>query len=75
MKVLCTHHKGGVGKTEMAIHVTGVLRDRLERTLLLDCDSQASAWEFYFAEAPTQEKVPRQVDPRFSVLWNPSGSA
>lgn len=73
MIVLCTHHKGGVGKTELAVHVAGVLRTQggVGRTLLIDCDSQASAWEFSFGEGPTAENAPRQVDDRLSVVWNP----
>jgi chromosome partitioning protein len=69
--VLCTHHKGGVGKTELAVHVAGVLRKGVGRTLLLDCDSQASAWEFSFGEGPTAENEPRNVDEHLSVIWNP----
>jgi chromosome partitioning protein len=70
--ILCTHHKGGVGKTELAIHVAGVLQKGVDRILLLDCDSQASAWEFYFRGSPTVEKTPRAVDATLSVMWNPS---
>jgi chromosome partitioning protein len=75
--ILCTHHKGGVGKSELAIHIAGVLRsesDRKERILLLDCDSQASAWEFYFRQPPSEEGVVRPVegDSRLSLIWNPS---
>ncbi len=71
MIVLCTHHKGGVGKTELAIHVTGILRETTDRILLLDCDSQASSWEFYFGQGPTAEKEVRAVDAKLSVIWNP----
>ncbi len=71
MIVLCTHHKGGVGKTELAIHVAGILQFDFQRTLLIDCDSQASAWKFYFNEAPTQENEPRAVDQLLSVVYNP----
>jgi cellulose biosynthesis protein BcsQ len=73
--VLSTHHKGGVGKTELAIHVTGALvkGKKLARTLLVDCDGQASAWKFFFKEAPKDELKPRDVDDshRLSAIWNP----
>jgi chromosome partitioning protein len=70
--VLCTHHKGGAGKTELAIHVTGVLRQRgVERTLLIDCDSQSSAWEFHSRQPPDRKASPRIIDPQLTLLWNP----
>lgn len=47
MKILCVHHKGGVGKTTAAIHVTGVLIGRGERVLLIDADSQADSYRFF----------------------------
>jgi chromosome partitioning protein len=56
MIVLCTHHKGGVGKTELAIHIAGILRTQQPaRTLLVDCDGQADAWTFHFGGAPAAE--------------------
>jgi AAA domain len=47
MKVLCVHHKGGVGKTTTAIHVTGVLLENASRVLLIDGDSQADSFRFF----------------------------
>ena len=47
MKVLCVHHKGGVGKTTTAIHVTGVFLDSGCRVLLIDGDSQADSFAFF----------------------------
>ena len=71
--ILCTHHKGGVGKTELAIHISGILRKQpVGQTLLVDCDSQASSWEFYFGESPTIENEPLKVNEQFSVIWNPA---
>src|SRR5690348_218238 len=72
MIVLCTHHKGGVGKTELAIHVSGVLRGQLSRTLLMDCDSQRSSWQFYFGDSPSATNDPRPVDRHLTVVWNPA---
>ncbi|MGD9714248.1 MAG: ParA family protein, partial [Thermomicrobiales bacterium] len=74
MILLCTHHKGGVGKTELAIHFAGVLRRRgIERTLLIDCDGQASSWSFYLGSRPELSMVcmPKSVDPQLTVIWNP----
>ena len=47
MKVLCVHHKGGVGKTTTAIHVTGVFLGSGCRVLLIDGDSQADSFTFF----------------------------
>ena len=53
MKVLCFHHKGGVGKTTTAIHVTGVFlagrnkEDKKNKVLLIDGDSQADSFKFF----------------------------
>ncbi|MCI0459086.1 MAG: AAA family ATPase [Gemmataceae bacterium] len=71
MLILCTHHKGGVGKTELALHAAGALCAQLARVLLVDCDSQASAWEFHVGKSPDVENEPRAVDDRLSVIWNP----
>lgn len=68
--ILCTHHKGGVGKTELAIHLSGVLRSHRRRTLLMDCDGQGSAWKFHLHAAPDVENEPRRVDDWLSLLWN-----
>ncbi len=56
MKVfLCTHNTGGVGKTTLAVHFAGVLAEE-GKVLLIDCDSQADAWEFYTGEGPKKSK-------------------
>lgn len=47
MKILCVHHKGGVGKTTTAIHVTGALIGSGFRVLLIDGDSQADSFSFF----------------------------
>lgn len=45
--VLCVHHKGGVGKTTTAIHVTGVFVGNGFKTLLINGDSQADSFKFF----------------------------
>ncbi|MBC6477432.1 MAG: ParA family protein [Hormoscilla sp. GM7CHS1pb] len=46
MKVLCVHHKGGVGKTTTAIHITGVFLSKRNRVLLIDGDPRLIASSF-----------------------------
>jgi chromosome partitioning protein len=70
--VLCTHHKGGVGKTELAVHVAGIFRQQFGKTLLIDCDSQADSWKFYFgAESSPPEGLRTACDDRLAVIWQP----
>ncbi len=66
MKVLCVHHKGGVGKTTTAIHVTGVFLGSGFRVLLIDGDSQADSFRFFSegsAPKPGGERLDTQEDP------------
>ena len=65
MKVLCVHHKGGVGKTTTAIHVAGVFLDSGCRVLLIDGDSQADSFTFFSEGAlpkPGGERLTTQED-------------
>jgi chromosome partitioning protein len=70
--ILCTHNNGGVGKTTLAVHVTGVLISKFPwaRTLLLDCDDQHQAWEFF---APSKPKKELEVflEGNLSLIYNP----
>ena len=56
MIILCTHNDGGVGKTTLAVHIAGVLLNRQESTLLVDCDDQADFWQFYIDRNPEKSK-------------------
>lgn len=72
MIILCTHNNGGVGKTTLAVHITGVLISKFPwaRTLLLDCDDQHQAWEFF---APSKPKKELEVflEGNLSLIYNP----
>jgi chromosome partitioning protein len=72
MIVLCTHNSGGVGKTTLAIHTTGILQASAlnSRTLLLDCDDQADAWQFYAPERPKKLKDSLIRNDGITVIWN-----
>ena len=54
MKVICVNHKGGVGKTTTAIHITGVFLETGNRVLLVDADSSARSFRFF-----TEGSVPK----------------
>lgn len=69
MIILCTHNDGGVGKTTLAVHIAGVLIDRLGSTLLIDCDDQADLWQFYVGNEPTRELDYHRNEER-TVVWN-----
>ena len=56
MIILCTHNDGGVGKTTLAVHIAGVLLNRQDSTLLVDCDDQADFWQFYIDRNPEKSK-------------------
>lgn len=62
MKVLCVHHKGGVGKTTTAIHITGVLLGNASRVLLIDGDSQADSFRFF-----SEGSAPKPGGERFTT--------
>lgn len=67
--ILCTYDKGGVGKTTLATHITGVLfkRDR-GRILLVDCDSRPDSWRFYKGTRPQGQKRRSTVNRRIDLL-------
>jgi chromosome partitioning protein len=69
--ILCTQHKGGVGKTTLAVHFAGILISQLNRILLIDCDTQSNAWLFYFGDKPQAPLEIREYSNRLSIVWNP----
>ena len=69
--ILCTQHKGGVGKTTLAVHLADILASQISRILFIDCDTQRNAWLFYFgypAQTPLEIK---EYNNRLSIIWNP----
>ena len=55
MRLVCAHHKGGVGKTTLAVHTAALLADGIDRTLLMDCDSQGDSFYFFAREYPAKQ--------------------
>ena len=52
MRILSVHHKGGVGKTTTAVHVTGILLEQGAQVLLVDGDTQADSYTFFSKGEP-----------------------
>ncbi|MEA5618895.1 ParA family protein [Cronbergia sp. UHCC 0137] len=67
--ILCTHNDGGVGKTTIAVHVAGVLGNRFESTLLVDCDDQADFWRFHTGRLP-QKANDLEKNDNITVIYN-----
>jgi chromosome partitioning protein len=62
MIISILNHKGGVGKTTLAIHLAAVFADQGKKTLLVDADPQGSALDW---------SAIRKNDTRFPVVGMP----
>lgn len=54
--LLVTNHKGGVGKTFVAVHLAKWLSNRDKRVLVVDCDGQYDAFKFLTRRKPTKDE-------------------
>ena len=71
MKIVIAQHKGGVGKTTLAVHVAGVLADNgLDNILLMDCDSQADSFRFFTKTLPSKSMEIKEGMDEVDILWN-----
>jgi chromosome partitioning protein len=71
MKIVIAQHKGGVGKTTLAVHVAGVLADNgLDKILLMDCDSQSDSFRFFTKQIPSKSMEIKEGMDGVDVLWN-----
>ena len=68
--ILCTHNSGGVGKTTLAVHIAGVLAEEGQRVLLVDCDDQSDAWNFYVGTKYSDIQEIYTSDEGISVVTN-----
>ena len=60
MIVAFLNHKGGVGKTTLALHVAGAWAAQGKRIVVVDTDSRGSALDW--SEQRTKEGLPRLFD-------------
>jgi chromosome partitioning protein len=70
--ILCSYNKGGVGKTTLAVHITGVLLEQGKgQVLLVDCDPRPDSWRFYKGKRPQGQELRSKINSRLDILWNP----
>lgn len=67
MKIVCTHFKGGVGKSTTAIHVVGALLAMQKHVLLIDGDRQTTSYEFFNEGQKPLSYEPIDVDEQLIV--------
>ncbi|WP_095118850.1 ParA family protein [Pseudomonas sp. Irchel s3f10] len=72
MRAVIAQHKGGVGKTTLAVHIAGLISSRFKRTLLIDCDSQGDAFHFFTKKFPSEELTVETGMDHVDVTWNPN---
>ena len=69
--ILCTHNSGGVGKTTLAVHITGILTSQWRgKTLLVDCDDQADSWQFYTKRTPHKDGEYVEINRKLAIFEN-----
>ena len=72
MKIVIAQHKGGIGKTSLAVHVAGILgNNSIENTLVIDCDTQGDAFRFFTGLTPNKELYVESGKDGIDVMWNP----
>lgn len=72
MRVVIAQHKGGVGKTTLAVHVAAILSTgRFNKTLMVDCDSQGDSFRFFTKRFPERTLELKEGMDNVDALWNP----
>ena len=72
MKVVIAQHKGGVGKTTLAVHVAATLSaGRFNKTLIVDCDSQGDSFRFFTSSFPEKTLELKEGMDDVDAMWNP----
>lgn len=59
-----------MGKTTLAVHIAGILAEE-GKVLLIDCDEQSDAWEFYAnGEEPEDQEDFRSTEEEIDIIYN-----
>jgi cellulose biosynthesis protein BcsQ len=64
------NHKGGVGKTTLAVNIADALIDLGKKVLLVDADPQCNLTSFYLAEKQLDELLGESDDDLGGTLWS-----
>ena len=72
MKVVIAQHKGGVGKTTLAVHIAATLAaGRFNKTVIVDCDSQGDSFRFFTSKFPEKPLEIKTGMDNVDAIWNP----
>ncbi|WP_305790701.1 ParA family protein, partial [Burkholderia sp. E168m30] len=64
------NHKGGVGKTTLAVNVSDALVDLGLRVLLIDADPQCNLTAFFLPESELDELLGESDDVTGGTIWS-----
>lgn len=72
MKIVIAQHKGGVGKSTLAVHIAATLSERrFSKTLIVDCDSQGDSFRFFASRFPEKPLELVSGMDNVDAMWNP----
>ena len=73
--IVVWNHKGGVGKTTLAVHLAAGFASRKHRVLLVDADRQANALKWVSGYEAEEEEGAEWVRGSLTVVWSPRAAA
>lgn len=69
-KLAIFNHKGGVGKTTLAVNIADALADLGKSVLLVDADPQCNLTSFYLSEKELDELLGESDDVKGGTIWS-----